>query len=590
MSMMIQNEEKQVSSLRLDTLVKRMTPYLAKRKANVVGVLILVLAFVAVGRALPILFGYAIDEGIKKQQLEVIYSIAGLYLGFESMRSILAFAQSYFMIKLGNSSLFDLREDLIRHVQHLPVQFFDKNPIGRTVTRLTNDIAALGELFAQVFTSLFVNTLEIASILLALALISVPLTLITVLVTPVVVLVGVILSKRIRLVYKDAKRILSTINAFTAESINGMKVLRLFNELRSSRNFFHSLSGQYKNMQLASVELYAMLWPLLEGFNVAVVATALFFGAYFRESLGLSVGEITAFILLLQSFFRPVRNILERYTQMQNSLASADRVFALMAQAEESYEGLAFEKKLAGKVELKDLSFRYSSEDPMVLKNINLTIEPGQSVALVGRTGSGKTTIISLLQKLYPYEFGKIFVDGMELGNLAPNSIRSKIGVVQQDNFIFKGSVASNIRLDNPSLSNEDVRRAAAQTGCLSLLEKRSDGLDSKIEEGGSNLSVGERQLIAFARVLAFDPDIFILDEATANIDSESELKIQRATEVVTRNRTSIIIAHRLSTIRNCDKIVVLSDGEILEAGSHEELLRHNGKYNDLYRSQFEHL
>ncbi|MEO0335618.1 MAG: ABC transporter ATP-binding protein [Pseudomonadota bacterium] len=588
--MMIENEEKQVSSLRLDTLVKRMAPYLARRRAHVLGVLVLVVSFVVVGRILPILFGYAIDEGIKKQQLDVIFQIAGVYLAFEIARSILAFAQSYFMIKLGNGALFDLREDLIRHVQKLPVEFFDKNPIGRTVTRLTNDIAALGELFAQVFTSLFVNTLEIVGILIALAVLSLPLTGVTILVTPMVVLVGVILSRKIRTVFKDAKRILSTINSFTAESINGMKVLRLFNELRSSRTFFHSLSGDYRKMQLTSVKLYAMLWPLLEGFNVAIIATALFFGAYFRESLGLTVGELTAYVLLLQSFFRPVRNILERYIQMQNSLASADRVFALMAQRQESYEGARVDQKLAGQVELKGLSFQYSSGEPLVLKKIDLKIEPGQSVALVGRTGSGKTTIISLLQKLYPYLQGSVLVDGMELSELAPDSIRSKIGVVQQDNFIFKGTVASNIRLDNPALNDEAVRRAAAQTGCLSLLEKRSGGLESKIEEGGSNLSVGERQLIAFARVLAFDPDIFILDEATANIDSESELKIQQATEVVTKGRTSIIIAHRLSTIRNCDKIVVLSDGEVLEAGSHDELLQANGKYNDLYHSQFEHL
>ncbi|NQZ01844.1 MAG: ABC transporter ATP-binding protein [Bdellovibrionales bacterium] len=590
MSMLIENEEQQVTSIKLSTLVGRIAPYLAKRKARVAGVLAIVIAYVGVGRALPILFGYAIDEGIKKQQLSVIYQIAGLYLTFEVLRSVLAFAQSYLMIKLGNSSLFDLREDLIKHVQRLPVQFFDKHPIGRTVTRLTKEIAALGDLFASVFTSMFVNTLEIASILVALSFISVKLTAITVVVTPIVVIIGVAISRRIRSVYKDAKRVLSTINSFTAESINGMKVLRLFNEIRSSRSFFHGLSGNYKNLQMASIKLYAMLWPLLEGFNVAVIASALFFGAYFQSSLGLTVGEITAFILLLQSFFQPVRSILERYTQMQNSLASADRVFALMAQKQESYQGQPIRNRLKGQVELRGLSFQYSKDDPLVLKDINLKIEPGQSVALVGRTGSGKTTIISLLQKLYNYETGQLLIDGMELNELAADAVRSRVGVVQQDNFIFKGTVASNIKLDNPAVSDDHVRRAAVQTGCLSLLEKRSDGLESKIEEGGSNLSVGERQLIAFARVLAFDPDIFILDEATANIDSESELKIQQATEVVTKGRTSIIIAHRLSTIRNCDKIVVLSDGKIIEAGSHDELLQHNGKYNDLYHSQFEHL
>lgn len=583
-------QESTVRTMTLSAILKRMWPFLAKHKGQVVFVVAIVLLFVVVGRALPLLFGYAIDEGIKKQQAEIIFYVAIAYLVFEVTRSILAFGQSYLMQKLGNRTLYDLRETLINHVQHLSNNFFDKTPVGRTVTRITNDMAALGELFAQGFTAVFVNSLEIVSIFVALCFISVRLTILTVVVAPVIVWMSLKISRSLREVSQAAKKVLSNINSFTAENLNGMKILQLFNRTGSSRGHFQELSFKYRDLQLLTVKKFALLWPLLEGFSVATVATALFFGGFFRGTLDLTVGELSAFVLLLQSFFRPFRIILERYSQMQNSLASADRVFAMMDEVVEENAKGEIPGAIKGHVTYKDLNFRYGKENPYVLKNINLEIQPGESVALVGRTGSGKSSMIKLLQKMYPLREGQILVDGQSINDLENGHLRSHIGVVQQENFIFKGTVASNIRLDNPEISDEQVRRAAKLTGCLDILERRRGGLDAQVEENGSNLSVGERQLIAFARVLAFDPDIFVLDEATANIDSESELKIQQATEVITKSRTSIIIAHRLSTIKNCDRIVIMSHGEIIEVGSHNELLKKGGYYADLYQSQFDHL
>jgi ATP-binding cassette subfamily B multidrug efflux pump len=583
-------DEKIKRTMTLKDIFWKMWPYLSRHPRKIVFVVTTVVLYVAVGRSLPLLFGYAIDEGIKKNHLTVIYWVAGIYLGFEMIRSLLSFCQSYFIQKLGNVTLFDLRQTLIRHVQLLPNSFFDKTPVGRTVTRITNDMAALGDLFAQGFTSFFVNGLEIASILIALCFISFPLTLLTLLVAPIIVWLSLKISRSLREVSQDAKKVLSSINSFTAESLNGMKVLQLFNKTGESRGAFKGMSFRYRDLQLKTVRMFALLWPLLEGFNVGTVATALFFGAYFRSSLDLSVGELSAFILLLQSFFPPFRVILERYSQMQNSLASADRVFEMLDEKIETTPEPTEKLRLNGQVTFLDLSFQYDTEAPRVLKNINLKIGRGESVALVGRTGSGKSTMIALLQKMYPIVAGDIRIDDISIRDINNQDLRSHIGVVQQDNFIFRGTIASNIRLDNPAISDETVQRAAELTGCLDILQKRRGGLNAVVEEGGANLSAGERQLIAFARVLAFNPDIFILDEATANIDSESELKIQQATDVITRNRTSIIIAHRLSTIKNCDKIVLLSHGEILETGSHHQLLQKNGAYAELYRSQFEHV
>lgn len=583
------NEDSITKELSFRRLFLKIWPYLWAYKAHVVGIVIIVLLFVLVGRLLPFLFGQVIDEVIGQQRIHLLYYIAAAYLILEVLRSAFAFAQSYFMQKLGNKALYEIREQQINHVQKLPIPYFDKNPTGRTVTRVTNDISSLGELFSQGFTAIFVNSLEIVSILIALSFISIKLTLATICLAPVLIWISLFISRKIRYYFKEAKRKLATINAYTAENIGGMKVLQLFDRTQESRSYFKNISQDYRSLQLKTVGLFALLWPILEGFNVVTVATALFFGAMFLNSLGLSIGELTAFILLLQGFFRPLRIILERYNQLQNSLASADRVFQILEETPEPTNGqqLPPTAKLQGHIQIKNLSFQYSPDGPYVLKNINLEILPGENIALVGRTGSGKTTLISLLQQLYPYQKGEILVDGYELKRLSPESLRPRIGVVQQDNFIFKGTIESNISLNNPNISQSQVEWAAQLAHCHNLLKTHRGGLQAKVEERGANLSVGERQLIAFARVLAFDPDILILDEATANIDSVNEQHIQKATETVTQGRTSLVIAHRLSTILNCDRIVLMDQGQILEIGSHNQLMALQGRYAELFKAQF---
>lgn len=568
-------------------LFMKLWPYLWRHKGKVLVSLLLVGLFVTVGRTLPFLFGYAIDEGIKNKSMEIIFTVAGAYFLLETVRAVLAFLQNKHIQQFGNQVLYEIRERLMTHVQHLPVTYFEKNPSGRTVTRVTNDVFALGELFSQGFAAIFINLVEMVSIFVSLAIISPSMTGITLLGLPLLLWICLSLSNRIRVQFGATKRKLAMINAFSAESLSGIKVLQLFDRTQESTSFFDNLSREYRNLQLSTVRLFATLWPVIEGFNVFTLAVALAVGAYFHQNYGLSVGQLGAYILLLQSFFKPLKNILERYNQLQNSLASADRVFHLLDEEEEGREGRDFhQKRLAGRIEFKNVSFRYAENAPYVLKNINLSIEPGTSVALVGRTGSGKTTTISLLQKFYEATEGEITIDGIAINQLAPQALRPRVGVVQQDGFVFSGTLYSNISLNDPRISREAALWAADQAQCQDILRKHG-GLDGKIQERGSNLSAGERQLLAFARVLAFDPDILILDEATANIDSVSEKAIQKATDVVTRGRTSVIIAHRLSTILHCDLIVVLDKGQIVEMGRHEELLKARGRYYELYTLQF---
>jgi ATP-binding cassette subfamily B protein len=581
-------EDNVALELTFGRLFRRLWPFLWRHRRRVWTSLALVGAYVVVGRALPFLFGYAVDEGIRNQHLEIIAWVAGGYLLLESLRAALSYLQSRHIQYLGNTVLFEIRERLIAHVQRLPTSYFEKNPSGRTVTRVTNDVFALGELFSQGFAAIFVCLIEMGSIFVSLALISPLMTATTIVILPPLVWICFLLSRKIRFQFGAAKRKLSMINAFSAESLGGMKVLQLFDRTSEAKNFFGVLSDEYRTLQLSTIKLFATLWPVIEAFNVFTLGIALLLGAYLHQRQGLSLGQLSAYILLLQGFFKPLKTILERYNQLQNSLASADRVFQLLDEEQEIREGRAFPPaRLRGEVIIRDLSFRYTEERPYVLKDVNLTVEPGMSVAIVGRTGSGKSTLISLLQKLHDVREGDIQIDGISLRELAPQSLRPRVGVVQQDGFVFSGSFLSNITLHDPRITRERAHWAMEQAQCQEILRKHG-GLDGVIQERGANLSAGERQLLAFARVLAFDPDILILDEATANIDSMSERHIQTATAVVTHGRTSLIIAHRLSTILHCDLIVVLDQGRIIEAGRHLDLLARQGKYFDLYQRQFQ--
>lgn len=575
------NEDTVTTKITYPELFKKLSPFAKKEWRLLAFALVAVLLAAAASRAVPLLIGYAIDHGVMAKNAQVFFNVAIIYLMAEILRSIFNFTNTYLFQKFGNRMLFHLREELTRHVQNLPIQFFNKTPNGRIVTRLTNDVMSLSELFSDGVISVFTNAILIGAVVLTMVLISWKLALATLIFAPIFIFASIYLSNKIRVILHEQKKKLSTINSFIAENLNGIKVVQVFNRLEKNQNHFDNLSVDYRDTNMRSIRAYALMQPIMNLFNAMTLTIALFYGGYLSENNAIAIGSLVAFLMNIQDFIPPLREILEKYQQFQNSLTSAERIFSLMDEpAEQSVR--TSELSQNSLISIRNLNFRYEETLPLVLKNINLEIPTGQSVALVGRTGSGKSTFISLLQKFYPSPEGTVFLGDTDITHLPQQEVRRHIGVVQQDSFIFRGTIRDNIGLRDPRISEDTIHQACIKSGYWSLLKKSGRDLNSPVEERGSNLSVGERQLISFARILAFDPEILILDEATANIDSESELIIQNATAEVTKNRTSIIIAHRLSTIQKCDCIVVLDKGEIIEKGSHEELMANLGHYHQL--------
>ncbi|WP_235046152.1 ABC transporter ATP-binding protein [Bdellovibrio bacteriovorus] len=574
------NEDLVKTKVTYPILFKRLWPYARREKGLLFMAIFAVAGGATVARLIPLLIGQAIDKGVVGRDLSIFTKVAYAYLVLEIMRSVFSFGNAFLFQLFGNRMLYHLREDLMNHVQRLPMQFFNKTPNGRIVTRLTNDVMSLGELFSEGVISVFTNAVIIASVVIALSLISWKLTVVSLFLAPFFIWATFHLSNKIRAILSEQKKKLSTINAFLAENLNGIKVIHLYNRVTRNRDKFGALSVDYRDTNMRSIKAYALMQPVMNLFNAVTITSALYFGGYLSAENSIAIGSLVAFLMNIQDFIPPLREILEKYQQFQNSLTSAERIFTLMDEPKEhELAALTSPGSLRGELEIKNLNFQYESHLPLVLKDINLHIKAGESVALVGRTGSGKSTFISLLQRFYDAPEQTVFVDGLALESIQREEIRHHVGVVQQDNFIFRGNIRDNIGLGDPRITEEQVRMACEKTGYMALLTRTGRDLLSPVAERGANLSVGERQLIAFARILAFNPDILILDEATANIDSESEHIIQDATKEITKGRTSIIIAHRLSTIEQCDRIIVLNQGEVAEMGSHEELMQAQGMY-----------
>ncbi|WP_232469129.1 ABC transporter ATP-binding protein [Bdellovibrio bacteriovorus] len=574
------NEDLVKTKVTYPILFKRLWPYARREKGLLFMAIFAVAGGATVARLIPMLVGQAIDKGVVGRDLSIFTKVAYAYLALEIMRSVFSFGNAFLFQLFGNRMLYHLREDLMNHVQRLPMQFFNKTPNGRIVTRLTNDVMSLGELFSEGVISVFTNAVIIASVVIALSLISWKLTVVSLFLAPFFIWATFHLSNKIRAILSEQKKKLSVINAFLAENLNGIKVIQLYNRVTRNRDKFGALSVDYRDTNMRSIKAYALMQPVMNLFNAVTITSALYFGGYLSAENSIAIGSLVAFLMNIQDFIPPLREILEKYQQFQNSLTSAERIFTLMDEPKEhELAALTSPGSLRGELEIKSLNFQYESHLPLVLKNINLHIKAGESVALVGRTGSGKSTFISLLQRFYDAPEQTVFVDGLALESIPREEIRHHVGVVQQDNFIFRGNIRDNIGLGDPRITEEQIRMACEKTGYMALLTRTGRDLLSPVAERGANLSVGERQLIAFARILAFNPDILILDEATANIDSESEHIIQDATKEITKGRTSIIIAHRLSTIEQCDRIIVLNQGEVAEMGSHEELMQAQGMY-----------
>lgn len=593
-------------------MLKYSKPY----KYSLYGLVVLIIIFIISGRLIPLIFGWAVDYGIEAKNINYIYYCGFALLISNALRAILSFLISFQFRFIGQKILFEIRRDLLDHVQKMKISYFDKNSSGRIVTRIAHDSKSLGDLFADGLSGAFINIIEIFSILGALFYISWPMALTVLVVLPPVLWAAGVLSEKIREQFIYTKSKLSQINSFSAENLNGIQIIQLYGGEDLVSKGFNQSVDEYKNLQLKSVTYFALLWPVVEFFQVFSVLISLVVGLYLFNSNSLTIGEIGAFILMLQGFFRPLRFILEKYNQIQNGITSSQRIIRLFDEDTEDEVFLNNSKetnptaskpndkntKTSNLIEVKNLNFSYNKSDK-VLNSINFTIKAGSKNAIVGRTGSGKTTLVSLMQGFYQPEPNSIFINNLAIENFNPTELRKKLLVVRQEEFIFKGTVRSNIAIGdkntfypilnpvNKNYSTDIIGQfeSASRTNDIKLKEilnlvGLNLSLDTPIDEMGANLSAGEKQLIALARVMVYDPEIVILDEATSNIDSVSEHKVLKAFDKVLEGRTSIVIAHRLTTVMKSDQILVLENGKLVEVGTPKDLTENtNSVFNGFY-------
>lgn len=520
--------------------------------------------------------------------------IAALYrLGFIFFLVILAgFILNYLQVLLlqftGQKIIYDIRMKVFGHLQSLSLNFFDRNPVGRLVTRVANDTETLNEMFTGVIVNLFKDIFLLAGIVLAMLQMDRRLALVSLITLPLIGAATVVFRIKARQAYRQMRVKLAAINADLQENISGMRIIQIFNQQLNQYRQFNRINREHYRASMREVWTFAVFRPAIDLFQSLAIALLLWYGGGELIRGALQFGVLFAFINYIQQFFRPISSLTEKYNVMQAAMASSERIFQLLDTTDaipDPAEPVRL-PEVKGRVELKNVWFAYEG-DNWVLKDVSLTAEPKQTVAFVGATGAGKSSIINLLSRFYDVQKGCILIDGIDIRRLRKDELRRQIGVVLQDVFLFGDTIAGNISLNNPDISLEQIKRAARLVNADEFISRLPEGYRQEVEERGATLSAGERQLLAFARALAYDPRILILDEATASIDTATELLIQAALKKLAQGRTTIIVAHRLSTIQHADKIIVIHKGRIRETGTHQQLLHQGGIYYDLYRLQY---
>ncbi len=644
---MASNQEEEVLGKAYDgRLMRRLLTYLRPYKWHVVVALAAIILKSGLDVLGPFLTMIAIDKYLAKSPnshswigdrlsgtpLTGIAQIGGLYVGILIFTFALEFVQTYLMQWTGQKVMFDLRRQIFRHLQHIHVAFFDKNPVGRLVTRVTTDVDALNEMFTAGVVSIFEDVFVLAGIIGIMMLMNWKLALITFTVLPLIVYATLIFRDKVRDSYRRIRTAIARINSYLQEAVSGMLVLQLFNREKRAFNKFSGINASHMKAFKDAIMAYSVYYPVVDFLSSIAIASIIWFGGndilrhaavssvafgFSRKSLiafhvvqdVASIGVLAAFIQYALRFFRPILDLSEKYNILQSAMAAGERVFKLLdTKIEITSPAIAKQPRGPGRIEFDHVWFAYNagvvaglrpagtgqspvttqeSDPDWVLRDVSFALEPGETIAVVGHTGAGKTTLISLLMRFYDVQRGAVRIDGVDIKEMDLDDLRSRFGVVLQDPFLFSGTVEGNIRLGTARIQDADVEQAAEDVNLADFIRTLPGGFKEEVRERGSTLSTGQKQLISFARALAHNPKILILDEATSSVDTETEFRVRDALNRMVEGRTALIIAHRLSTIQRADKIIVMHKGQVREMGSHQQLLAQRGIYYKLYQLQY---
>ncbi len=565
----------------------RLIAYMKPYAHWVIFALLLVLGLTAFDLYRPMLVGDAIDTFGANGDYDVIIATAIKYAVVLALSFAFNVAQTWILQKTGQNIILQMRKDLYRHIQSLGSRYFDITPVGKLVTRVTNDVEALNEMYSGILVQLFRNIVKIVGLVGVMLVLDVRLAAISFVLMPLVIGLTVLCQKIARNIYRLYRTRLTDINTFLSEHLSGMKIIQIFGRQERKFEEFHDKNTKLYKAFYREMLMYAVFRPLIYILSILSLMIVLWFGSKNVFDEIISVGTLYIFSNYIRSFFDPIQELAEQFSTLQSSIASAEKIFTVMDEDEfiPEVENPKQPDKITGKIEFDHVWFAYDGEN-YVLKDVSFVINPGEKVAFVGATGAGKSSILNLIGRYYDIQKGHIYIDGIDIRQLSKKKLRSAIGQMQQDVFIFEGDVAYNIRLNDDDITDAQVKAAAEYVNASHFIEKLPQGYHEPVTERGATFSAGERQLLSFARTLAHNPSILVMDEATANIDTETEILIQEALEKLMDGRTTIMVAHRLSTIQHADCIMVMHKGRICERGTHRELLEQDGIYRKLYELQ----
>lgn len=565
----------------------RLIAYMKPYAHGVIFALLLVLGLTSFDLYRPMLVGDAIDTFGANGDYDVIIATAIKYAVVLALSFAFNIAQTWILQKTGQNIILQIRKDLYRHIQSLGSRYFDITPVGKLVTRVTNDVEALNEMYSGILVQLFRNIVKIVGLAGVMLVLDVRLAAISFVLMPLVIGLTVLCQKIARNIYRLYRTRLTDINTFLSEHLSGMKIIQIFGRQERKFEEFHDKNTKLYKAFYREMLMYAVFRPLIYILSILSLMIVLWFGSRNVFDEIISVGTLYIFSNYIRSFFDPIQELAEQFSTLQSSIASAEKIFTVMDEDEfiPEVENPKQPDKIIGKIEFDHVWFAYDGKN-YVLKDVSFVINPGEKVAFVGATGAGKSSILNLIGRYYDIQKGHIYIDGIDIRQLSKKQLRSAIGQMQQDVFIFEGDVAYNIRLNDNDITDEQVKEAAEYVNASHFIEKLPQGYHEPVTERGATFSAGERQLLSFARTLAHNPSILVMDEATANIDTETEILIQEALEKLMDGRTTIMVAHRLSTIQHADCIMVMHKGRICERGTHRELLEQDGIYRKLYELQ----